>query len=264
MDTRYVGNTSGGGTTDEGSSMSDGTWGIVLNILEVVLNVIKGVIVVSGVLAFNMADTILGTIGTGLLFDPIVAQSFNLNVWLLGAIPSLGASSVQIFLWSLIKKRNISFSKLIKFDVPKDVKAFMVAAIAVWAIDTFIDVSPLSILMSNSRYIAFPTLYKVLSVSVAVLLFIMCGFAELLTSNMRGMLMITSETKPKTDKKVESRNSNSRNDSTEYSVFNRPQPKKSPSLGGFLANVNKNKSTVDFPVLNDTKTFLEKHKRKTQ
>lgn len=162
-------------------------WRIVLDVLEFISDLFKGFLIVSGVLAANLADFIMGSIAISFLTNPEIRNYTFVNGFGFGAILSLGASAIQIFMWGVIQKRGISFGQIIKMNVPKDLKGFLIAAVGLWFIDTMLDLSPLFILMSNVFYNN-NIIFGVLVSFVAIILFILCGFAEILTSNMRGMI----------------------------------------------------------------------------
>lgn len=175
------------------TGMSDAAWHWVLKIGEIVSDVIKGVVVVGGILAANVADTVMGSIAVSLLVRPEIQQYSNYN-WVnpmnFGIILSLGASSIQIYMWSLIQKRNISFRTLINpknwKNIPKEMGWFLGFAGLLWAIDTFLDVSPMFVFYTSAVY-GSTGLYPYLVAGVTVIVILLCGFAEILTSNMRGM-----------------------------------------------------------------------------
>lgn len=185
-------------TVEERTGMSNQAWGMVLTIVEFSTDIIKGVLVVGGILAANLADFIMGTIGVSFLMSNDMMSQYKLSGFLFGSIISMGSSAVQIFMWSLIQKRGIRFSHLIHWKrLPKDVQAFLGAALFLWGIDTFLDMSPLTLLFSNKMYVGFPLLYKFLVGAVSLVVLILCGFAEVLTSNLRLMLEGEKTTQPK-------------------------------------------------------------------
>ena len=153
--------------------------------------------VVGGILAANLADVIFGTVGITILFGGSSALFNGTPVWVIGLILSMGASAIQIFLWSLIQKRGLSLNQLFNWKkLPSDIKGFMSMAFVVWFLDTLIDLSPVALLVQNSQYKTIEPLYWAMIASVSVIVFILCGFSEIMTSNMRGMLLMEETRKP--------------------------------------------------------------------
>jgi len=175
------------------TGMSDITWHWVLKITDFVTDIIKSSVVILGILAANIADTVMGSIAISLIVRPEIQQysSYNwINPMNFGIILSLGASSIQIYMWSLIQKKNISFKTLINPKnwkyLPKEVGGFLAFAGMLWVIDTFLDVSPMFVFYTSAVY-GSTGLYPYLVAGVTIIVIILCGFAEILTSNMRGM-----------------------------------------------------------------------------
>jgi hypothetical protein len=189
-------------TSEPRYGMSNNIWGITLTVTETLLDIIKAVMVVGGILAANLADVIFGAVGITILFGGTSALFNGTPVWLIGTILSMGASAIQIYLWSLIQKRGITISQLFNWKkIPTDTRGFLGMAFLVWFIDTLIDMSPVALLVQNSQYETIQPLYIAMVTSVSILVFILCGFSEIMTSNMRGMLMATAS-KPRETHKV--------------------------------------------------------------
>jgi len=169
--------------------MTSNVWEKTLTATETLLDIIKAIMVVGGILAANLADVIFGAVGITILFGGSSALFNGTPVWVIGLILSMGASAIQIFLWSMIQKRGITISHLIHWKkLPTDVQTFLAMAFTVWALDTLIDMSPIALLVQNSQYESITPLYIVMVASVSILVFILCGFSEIMTSNMRAML----------------------------------------------------------------------------
>lgn len=180
------------------TGMSDVTWHWVLKITDFITDLIKSSVVILGILAANIADTVMGSIAISLLVRPEIQQYSNyswVNPMNFGVILSLGASSIQIYMWSLIQKKNISFKTLVNPKnwryLPKEVGGFLAFAGLLWAIDTFLDVSPMFVFYTSAVY-GSTGLYPYLVAGVTIIVIILCGFAEILTSNMRGMFGLQS------------------------------------------------------------------------
>lgn len=184
--------------TSSRTGMSDVTWHWVLKITDFVTDLIKSSVVILGILAANIADTVMGSIAVSLLVRPEIQQYSNYN-WInpmnFGIILSLGASSIQIYMWSLIQKRNIPLNTLINPKnwkyLPKEIGGFLAFAGLLWVIDTFLDVSPMFVFYTSAVY-GSTGLYPYLVAGVTIIVVILCGFAEILTSNMRGMFGLQS------------------------------------------------------------------------
>jgi len=185
-------------SSNDRTGMSNKVWENTLKISEILVDVIKAFMVVGGILAANLADVIFGAAGITILFGGSSVIFNGLPVWIIATIISMGASSIQIFLWSLIQKRNIGFSDILKWKkLPSDIKGFLSMALVVWIFDTLIDMSPIALLVQNSQFQSVTWLYWAMVISVSVIVLLLCGFSEVMTSNMRGMLLGNSENKPK-------------------------------------------------------------------
>ena len=203
MDNRFI---SGGqtnkspsaiiGQKGDRSGMSETAWNWVLSAVEIFTDFVKGIMVVGGIIAAVSADFIMGSISVTSLINNNTSHLYNLPSFGFGAIISMGTSAIQIFMWSLIKRRGITLRQIFSpKTLPKDVQGFMAGALILWICDTIMDVAPLALLFTNANYLAFPTLYKVLIGIVSLIVFILCGFSEILTSNMRSMLVTTGMTR---------------------------------------------------------------------
>jgi len=174
--------------------MSNGVWDITLKITEVLLDIIKAIMVVGGILSANLADVIFGAAGITILFGGSSASFNGTPVWIIGTILSLGASAIQIFFWSAIQKRGITMSQIFNWKtLPKDIKPFLTMAGIIWFSDTLIDMSPIALLVQNSQYETITPLYWAMIVVVSIIVFILCGFSEIMTSNMRAILEGTNK-----------------------------------------------------------------------
>lgn len=177
------------------TGMSESGWKLVFKITEVVLDIIKGGMIVGGIIASNLADAIMGSVAISFMIKPEI-QQYTQYAWLnpmtFGVILSLGASSVQIYMWSLIQKKHIGIKTLINpnnwKDIPKEIRGFLSVALFLWAIDTFLDISPMFVFYTNVVY-GQTGLYPYLVGAITIIVIMLCGFAEILTSNMRNMLL---------------------------------------------------------------------------
>lgn len=179
-------------TNTQRTGMSDVAWRWVFNATEFALDVIKGVMIVGGIIASNLADFIMGSIGISLIINTKINTLTFVNGFGFGSILSMGASAIQIYMWSLIQKRGISAKWILTprmwKNIPNDVRGFLWTALFLWAIDTLLDVSPTLVLFTPENFIGMTWLYNLLVISVMIIVTILCGFAEILTSNMRAML----------------------------------------------------------------------------
>lgn len=187
------------------SGMSDHVWDLALTIIEVISDVTKATMFIGGVISANLADVVMGSITISYLFGGFNANVFGTPVWALGIIISMGASAIQIYLWSLLSKRNIGFKEIWNWKkLPSDIKTFLIMAFFIWFADTLIDVSPVALLVGNSQFQGIQWLNNILIFFVGAIIFVLCGFAELLTTNMRSMLMTNHSD-------IKNRNSSSNN-----------------------------------------------------
>jgi hypothetical protein len=153
------------------------------------MDIIKAFMVVGGIISASMADVIFGAAGITILFGGSSATFNGTPVWVIGTILSLGASAVQIFLWSAIQKRGITLDHILHWKrIPKDMRAFLGMAGIIWFLDTLIDMSPIALLVQNSQYEEITLLYWAMIVAVSIIVFILCGFSEVMVSNMRSIL----------------------------------------------------------------------------
>ena len=177
------------GKSNERYGMSNGVWAVTLKVTETLLDIIKAFMVVGGILSANLADVIFGAAGITILFGGSSALFNGTPVWIIGTILSLGASAIQIVLWSAIQKRGIKLDHLFHWKkIPADMRAFLGMAGLIWFLDTLIDMSPIALLVQNSEYQVFTPIYSAMIIAVSVIVFILCGFSEIMTSNMRGIL----------------------------------------------------------------------------
>lgn len=183
-------------SSNDRTGMSGIAWSIVVGVLEILGDIIKGIIVIGGVVAANLADITMGAIATSILFGgslALLSDIVDVKNWQLGTMISAGASAIQIALWASLMRRGITlrdFWKVITGKAHRDARAFVLAAVVIWVADTFMDVSPLFLLSENSRFMTIDWLYKSLMVSMGILIVGLCGFSEVLTSNLRSMLNV--------------------------------------------------------------------------
>lgn len=178
--------------TETRSGMSNTAWNWVFTLTEWSLDFIKGFMIVGGIIASNLADFIMGSIGISLIVNTNINTLTFVNGFGFGSILSLGASSIQIYMWSLIQKRGITAKMLLTpkmwKNIPHDIRGFLWTALFLWVIDTVLDVSPTFVLFTPENFLNMMWLYRVLVISVLIIVTLLCGFAEILTSNMRSML----------------------------------------------------------------------------
>lgn len=160
-----------------------------LSITEVVVSVIKAISIIGGIIGANLADIGFGTLALSFMFGGSILNiaSMTANNWL-SVFVSSGTTAIQIALWTLLAKRGIGFKHLINFKkLPSDIQGFILGAGVVWLADTLLDISPLSILIRGSLYEG-GSWFAIVKIIVYLLVFLLCGFAEPLTANMRQML----------------------------------------------------------------------------
>ena len=174
------------------AGMSGRGWNISLGILEILLDFIKGITVVGGVLAASIADFVMGAISISILFGANVSLYTSTPSGLLATVISVSASAFQVYLFALIQRRHIGLAELRNWKkIPSDTKNIIKIGGLLWIMDTFTDVAPVLLLVRNSQYQAIPELYYLMVVTVAAIVFMICGFSELLTSNMRTILQVS-------------------------------------------------------------------------
>lgn len=191
-ETYYSTKTSSPSLNSTRTGMSAIAWHWVFNATEVVLDVIKGIMIVGGIIASNLADFIMGSIGISLIVNTKISSLTFVNGFGFGSVLSMGSSAIQIYMWSLIQKRGITAKMLLNpkmwKNIPQDVRGFLWSALFLWIIDTILDVSPTFVLFTPENFTNMMWLYYLLVTSVIIIVTILCGFAEILTSNMRAML----------------------------------------------------------------------------
>jgi divalent metal cation (Fe/Co/Zn/Cd) transporter len=184
-------------TMENRVGMSGRAWNLSLGILELLLDFIKGFTIVAGVLAASVADWAMGAISVTILFAanaPIYTQT---PVWVISLALSLGASAFQIYLFAVLQKRKIGLKQLLAWKkLDKELQALVSVAGGLWLVDTFMDVAPVILLVQDSQYKAIPNLWLLMVGAVIIVVFILCGFSELLTSNMRNILQISPTVAP--------------------------------------------------------------------
>lgn len=192
------------GITFDADSIKEGISTFFIGTIDLVITLIKWTSILIGVLAAQLADAGFGTIALGFLFSGSANILAGLSVWILNINPntvgfliSLGGSAFQIFAWSLMHKRGIGVTDLFRFrHLPKDIQQFMSIAIGMWFIDTAIDISPISLMIKNSTYGDSGFVYDAVVVLVYIMVIILCGFSEVLTTNIKDMFSV-GEGKPK-------------------------------------------------------------------
>lgn len=160
-----------------------------LSITEVVVSILKAIVIVGGIIGANLADTGFGTLALSFMFGGgmLNISAMTANNWL-SVFVSTGTSAIQVYLWTLLSKRGIGLKHLVNFKkLPSDIQGFIIGAGIVWLFDTILDISPLSILIRGSLYEG-GSWFTIVKIIVYVLVFLLCGFAEPLTANMRQML----------------------------------------------------------------------------
>lgn len=178
-------------TTGTGS-MSNAAWEITSTVIEKITDIIKSALVILGILAANIADVAFGTIAIGILFSGSTAATVYgfwwLDNWVFGGLISVASSAFQIILWSVIQRRGLTFGQIIRLKIPRDIVGLIVVTGIMWLIDTLIDMAPLALMVQNSPFQTINWLYVTLVVFVGILVFMLCGFAEIATSNLRGAI----------------------------------------------------------------------------
>ena len=108
--------------------MSTTAWSWVFTITEWVMDFIKGFMIVGGIIAANLADFIMGSIGISLIVNTKINSLTFVNGFGFGSILSMGASAIQIYMWSLIQKRGITAKMILTprlwKNIPSDIKSF--------------------------------------------------------------------------------------------------------------------------------------------
>jgi hypothetical protein len=179
------------------TAMTDKAWQQTIKIIDGLVNIMKAILMVAGVLALNLADFIMGSIGISLVTNTALLTQYSISGFGFGSIVSLAMGAIQIFLWSVIQRRGITLSMLMSpKKLPKDVRSFISVAMVMWFLDTLLDVSPLALMFTSNMYAQGGTtgmiVYKGVIIAVTIMVGVICGGAEILTTNMKGMLFSSS------------------------------------------------------------------------
>lgn len=161
-----------------------------VKVTEFLVDLIKSAFSIAGVTAAALADVIMGAIGISLLFGGLDNEFFGYKTSVLGGAISLAAGAFQIYMWVVLKKRGIGILEALVFwKLPKDIRAFVGCTLAILLIDTSIDTSPISLLVIGSAYKQIPILHETMVILVSIMVVIICGFSEILTSNLSEILL---------------------------------------------------------------------------
>lgn len=180
--------------SNDRAGMSGRSWNLSLGIVEIFLDIIKGTTIVGGVISASLADFIMGAISINILFGASVSLYTNTPVGLLATVISVSASAFQIYLFALLQRRHIGLAELKNWKkIPAEARTIVKLGGALWLVDTFTDVAPILLLVRDSQYKAIPELWYVMIGAVTLIVFMICGFSELLTSNMRTILQVSPQ-----------------------------------------------------------------------
>lgn len=165
-------------------------WNVALDLMEICLDVIKAVMIVGGVISMNLLDVTMGAISITLLFGSNT-NLFGIPAGYIATAFSMGATAVQLFLWNLLVRRNIGLGDILNWKkLPRDIRIFLPGALILWLVDTAMDTMPLALLVQNSQYEQIPFAYYAMIVCAVILVVLLCGFAEVLTLNMKDLLEV--------------------------------------------------------------------------
>jgi hypothetical protein len=267
----------------ESRQVQSGIWNLTLTILEILLDIIKAVMVLGGVLAANLADVLMGSIAISILFGGATKDLYGIPAWQIGVIISVGASAIQIVLWMMIKNRGYGLKDLLNFKrLPTEVKTFLVGAVIIWFFDTMTDVSPVFLLVKESGFQQIGPLNNILIAGVTIMVVILCGFSEPLTANIK-FLLKESEGKQQynqnqqrqgnNNKNYNQSNNNGRNQMNNQKlprpdrlrpsqIFNSQQQRPTKRMNEF-ENEERNMTEEDYiRRAREAKDFLNKNKRR--
>jgi hypothetical protein len=173
----------------QSSNIKETIINFALGVTEVIVSIIESISIVGGIIGANIADIAFGTIALNFMFS-------GSNMLIAGMTPvlyislavSAGTSAIQIYLWTLLRRRGIGYNEIINFKkLPANIKSFLLGAGIIWLADTLLDISPLALLMRGSLFEG-SGMYALVKIIVYLLVFLLCGFAEPLTANMVDML----------------------------------------------------------------------------
>lgn len=154
----------------------------------------KAILILGGIIALNAADVLMGTIALTILFGGADKSVFGIPVWQIATALSMSASAIQIYFWKILDKKKIGLKNFFQWkQLPKDVKTFLGLSIVVAVIDTFIDVSPIPIMVQNSPFQAMPILFNFMVGALVILTILVCGFSEKFTSGITDILLEADE-----------------------------------------------------------------------
>jgi len=167
----------------------NGIWETILTVLEITLEVIKGGMILLGVLASNVADFAFGAIAATILFGGADFSFYGYRSAWLASLISLSTSAIQIILWNWLRQRGFKFKEIFNFrKMSDDVQFFLAIAVGIWALDTALDISPLALLVAQSGFQAIPKVNIALVWIVGAIMFLITGFSEPLTANIRYLI----------------------------------------------------------------------------
>lgn len=166
-------------------------WGGTLTFLEVVRVIITALIVIVGVLAINFADVAMGAVSGAILFGGTERSLYGIPALQISTAISMGSSALQIILWMYMQKQGFSITKMWNSKI-EGIRFFMIVTAVLWVIDTGFDIAPVLLFVGNSEFQQLPEVYPWLVFGMLALVFVLCGFAEPLTANLRSLVSFDS------------------------------------------------------------------------
>jgi hypothetical protein len=223
-----------------------------LSFTEVVVSLIKALSIIGGVVGANLSDIGFGALALTFMFGGSGITIYNITpADILTISISAGTSAIQIGLWGVLARKGIGIKQLWNFKrLPVDIQSFLVSAILVWALDTTLDISPLSILIKGSLYEG-GSWFVIVKLVVYSLVFLLCGFAEPLTANMRQMLETGNKpvsynnnnnhnNNQRPSDRNRNNNDNNKKSQNDFRRQNQPNGNGAGNVASYLASKNKN------------------------
>jgi hypothetical protein len=172
--------------------LSSNTPSLATRVMRWALKFVEGFnafVLFSGIIVGNATDLIMGSLAVSMNINPSVISIAGINGLTFGAMLSISLSAIQLYMWNILRKKKIYFTDIIKWKkLDREVKQFLSVALSLWVMDTFLDISPLNILISNLFHLGSPVFFEVIKWVIIIVTTVLCSLAEPLTVAMGNMI----------------------------------------------------------------------------
>lgn len=235
------------------NTFADSVWNFAVVSADFLMVIFKAVMFLAGMGVAAIADWWMGAISINALFGMGVPASGFLvsfqNFLSIGSLISLSASAFQLAMWQYLSKRGIGLREIWEWRLRPEEKSFVVTTLVIWLADTVSDIVPVFLIMRSDMYVNYMWVYRLMVVLVSILVLIICGFSEVLTTNMRNIFSANISL-PKRNSFTSNKNRNRKNGKSNRGTTYKPNKSKSkstnqlPSFFGGTKPVNRKAKTI--------------------